>query len=235
MPSDVPVSVRPVLVLASASPARRRLLVDSGITPVVIVSGVDEDAEVARLVAADPALAADPDRVALALARAKALDVAETLPTGLAGRQDVLVVGCDSVLWEGGEVLGKPRDPDDAVRRWRRMRGGRGVLVTGHAVVRADTRAEASGRARTEVHFANPDDEEIDAYVASGEPLRVAGAFTLDGLGAAFVAGVDGDPSNVVGLSLPLLRTLLRELGLRWTDLWDAPAETRGRSGPYAP
>jgi septum formation protein len=210
-------------VLASASPARRRLLLDAGITPVVLVSAVDEQAEVDRLAVDDPALPRDPDRVALALARSKALDVVAALPPALAGRADVVVVGCDSVLWEAGEVLGKPRDADDAVARWHRMRGGSGTLVTGHAVVRADGTAEAAGQARTEVRFASPDDEEVAAYVATGEPLRVAGAFTLDGLGAAFVEGIDGDPSNVVGLSLPLLRRLLREVGVRWTDLWHGP------------
>ena len=137
----------------------------------------------------------------------------------------MLVLGCDSVLELDGEVHGKPADADEATARWRRMRGRSGVLHTGHWLV--DLRATedggtggmVGGTASTTVHFAALDDAEIEAYVATGEPLRVAGAFTLDGLGGPYVAGIEGDPSNVVGVSLPLLRDLLGELDVTWHDL----------------
>lgn len=195
------------LVLASASPARLSTLRAAGIEPSVVVSGVDESTVVEGR----------PGALACRLAELKALAVAHQLGGGAD-----LVLGCDSVLELDGEVLGKPVDADDARRRWRAMRGGQGVLHTGHCLVdlavgRALTRAAA-----TVVRFADVTDDEIDAYVATGEPLQVAGAFTIDGLGGAFVTGVEGDPHNVVGLSLPLLRDMVRELGFRWTDLWSS-------------
>jgi septum formation protein len=206
----------PALVLASASPARRATLAGAGVDPVVVVSDVDEDAVVARYGVSDA------EDVALVLAKAKAEDVATRLdeadlPHG------ALVLGCDSVLELDGEVHGKPAGADEARARWKRMRGGRGVLHTGHWVV--DAREPGSGGtlgavASTIVHFADLADDEIDAYVASGEPLTVAGAFTVDGLGGAFVSGIEGDHHNVVGISLPLLRTLLRDLDVRWHQLW---------------
>jgi septum formation protein len=194
------------LVLASASPARLALLRSAGIEPIVRVSGVDES----RLDHLPPA------ELALALAELKCAAVAERedLP------EDALVLGCDSVLDRGGEALGKPADSEDAVRRWRAMRGGSGVLRTGHCLRDRATGRVAAATASTTVHFADLSDEEIDAYVATGEPLGVAGAFTVDGLGGAFVTGIEGDHHNVVGLSLPLVRDLAAELGHSWTDLW---------------
>lgn len=204
------------IVLASASPARKRLLHAAGIEPSIVVSGVDEDTVLAAARETSGDLA--PEDVALLLARAKAEDVAAQVA-------HAVVVGCDSVLDLDGEVHGKPADAPEAVARWRRMSGASGVLHTGHWVV--DLRDPANGgsggtvgaTASTTVHFATLSDAEIDAYVETGEPLRVAGAFTLDGLGGPYVAGIEGDPSNVVGLSLPLLRELLSEIGLAWHEL----------------
>ena len=137
------------------------------------------------------------------------------------------VVGCDSMLEIDGRIVGKPGDPETAVERWRSMRGAAGILHTGHTLVRLPDGATAEGVSSTIVHFARPSDAEIEAYVATGEPLWCAGAFTIDGLGGAFVEGVEGDPHGVVGLSLPLLRRLVIELGGSWTDLW---AQGRGRT-----
>ena len=163
--------------------------------------------------------------VALLLARAKAEDVVAAVEADDGADEDVLVLGCDSVLELDGEVHGKPADADEATARWRRMRGRSGVLHTGHWLVDlrstedGGTGGMVGGTASTTVHFASLDDAEIEAYVATREPLRVAGAFTLDGIGGPYVAGIEGDPSNVVGVSLPLLRELVRELGLAWHDL----------------
>jgi septum formation protein len=201
------------LVLASASPARLRLLRDAGFAPVVEVSGVDE-----TLRSLGSPLG-DPHAIVTALATRKATAVASRV----AERADVsgaLVLGCDSLLLLDGELLGKPASPAEATERWRRMRGRVGELLTGHCLVDVATDRQARAVAATTVRFGCPDDDEVAAYVASGEPLRVAGAFTLDGRSAPFVEGVDGDPSNVIGLSLPLLRRLLGELGVRVTDLW---------------
>ena len=206
------------LVLASASPARRALLRAAGVEPVIRVSGVDEPAIEAALAAQGRTAPGD---VCAALAVAKAEAVADDVRRDLPG---AVVVACDSVLDLDGVALGKPTDAADAVARWHAMRGREGVLRTGHTVVRLGATAaqdtEASAVASTVVRFADLDDATIDAYVATGEPLHVAGAFTLDGLGGPFVEGIDGDPANVVGLSLPLLRRLLGELGVPWTSLW---------------
>jgi septum formation protein len=204
------------IVLASASPARRKLLAAAGLEPSIVVSDVDEEAVTAAARATYGELVAED--VALVLARAKAEDVADQI-------DDAIIIGCDSVLDLDGEIHGKPASAAVATSRWHQMRGRSGILHTGHWLV--DTRAEADGgtgatlgaTASTTVHFAKLSDDEIDAYVATGEPLRVAGAFTLDGLGAPFVTGIEGDPSNVVGLSLPLLRELLLEVGLAWHEL----------------
>jgi septum formation protein len=204
------------LVLASASPARKKLLHAAGIDPSVVVSGVDEAAVLETARSTHGELAAED--VALLLARAKAEDVAGQI-------DHAVIVGCDSVLELDGQIHGKPASAAEATARWRQMRGNTGVLHTGHWLV--DTRdldaggtgATLGATASTTVHFARLSDAEIEAYVGSGEPLRVAGAFTLDGLGGPYVSAIEGDPSNVVGLSLPLLRELLGELGLTWHEL----------------
>jgi septum formation protein len=193
------------LVLASASPARLGLLRQAGLAPEVIVSGVDEDA----------LSAATPGDLALVLAEAKAAAVAER---GEAA--DAIVVGCDSVLDLDDQALGKPADAEEATARWKAMRGRTGVLRTGHCVIDTRDGGRASATASTTVCFGEPDDAEIAAYVASGEPLRVAGAFTLDGRSAPFVERIEGNHGNVIGLSMPLLRKLLGEVGVRVTDLW---------------
>jgi septum formation protein len=207
----------PRLVLASASPARRATLLAAGVDPIVVVSGVDEDAVVAHYGVTDA-----PD-VALVLARAKAEDVATTVDGDDDLTDGALVLGCDSVLELGGQVHGKPADAATAVARWQQMRGGSGVLHTGHWLI--DARENGGGGtlgavASTTVHFATLSDEEIAAYVATGEPLAAAGAFTLDGLGGAYVTGIEGDHHSVVGVSLPLLRDLLGAVGVSWHQLW---------------
>lgn len=191
------------LILASASPARLATLRAAGLDPEVVVSGVDEDA-----VALD-----EPAAYALKLAQLKAVAVAADQPRAL-------VIGCDSVLEFEGEVLGKPTDAADATDRWQRMRGKAGVLHTGHCVIDTHREVWLGRSAATQVRFAMIDDDEIAAYVATGEPLRVAGAFTLDGRGAAYVSGITGDPHNVVGISVPLLRLMLDELGFVWHEFW---------------
>jgi septum formation protein len=198
----------PELVLASASPARRKMLRAAGIDATVIVSGVDEEAITVT----------DPAALAGVLAALKAEAVAERL--GPANDARRLVLGCDSVLGFDGRALGKPADAAEAVRRWRAMRGQAGVLHTGHCLLDPASGKRAEQVASTTVHFADVDDAEIDAYVASGEPLHVAGAFTIDGLGGPFVERVEGDPGTVIGLSLPLLRRLLASHGVRITELW---------------
>jgi septum formation protein len=194
------------LILASASPARRALLTGAGIDAEVIVSGVDESVVETE----------DAYTTSLALARMKARTVAANLPAD----PGALVLGCDSVLAFEGEVFGKPADADEAVKRWTAMRGKSGVLHTGHHLTGLVSGLQAEAVGTTTVHFADVTDSEIETYVASGEPLQVAGAFTLDGRGGAFVERIEGDPGNVIGLSLPLLRRLLADMGIPITSLW---------------
>lgn len=220
------VSQRVPLVLGSASPARLVTLQRAGVAPYVLVSEVDEESVVAEAISRFGELA--PEDVALVLARAKCETVSKLL-TGDRGPQDAplstLVLGCDSVLAIGGQVHGKPASEAEAIARWKRMRGASGVLHTAHWLI--DDRDPADGGtgatmgavASTIVHFAKVSDDEIASYVASGEPLHVAGAFTIDGLGGPFVSGIEGDHHNVVGLSLPLLREMLGEVNLSWFDL----------------
>jgi septum formation protein len=193
------------LVLASASPARLETLRRAGLRPEVIVSGVDEDAVTAPT----------PAELVLRLAELKASAVADQL----AGRNGAIVLGCDSLLELDGEPLGKPGSAAAAAARWRRMRGRTGTLHTGHCVIDTATGNRVSRAVGTEVRFADISDAEIDVYCATGEPSEVAGAFTVDGLGGWFVEGVTGDHHNVVGVSLPVVRTLLRDLGHGLGDL----------------
>lgn len=187
------------LVLASASPARLETLRRAGLRPEVVVSGVDEDAVNAPTAA----------ELALRLAEVKAAAVAEQL----GDVPDALVLGCDSLLELDGVTLGKPGSVEAAAQRWREMRGRVGTLHTGHCLVATDTGKQVSRSVGTAVRFADVTDTEIDVYCATGEPTSVAGAFTVDGLGGWFIDGVDGDHHNVVGVSLPTLRALLRDLG----------------------
>lgn len=207
--------------LASTSPARLMLLRQAGIEPLTLSPGVDEDA-VAAAAASERDAELAPDELVLLLARAKARDVAERLAAS--GDFDGIVIGGDSMFEVGGRVYGKPYTTEEATRRWHEMRGATGILHSGHSVFRISpgaTPVEATAVAAASVTFAaDITDAEIAAYVASGEPLHVAGAFTVDSLGGAFITRVDGDPSTVVGMSLSTVRRLAAELGVTWTDLW---------------
>lgn len=198
------------LILASASPSRAKLLTDAGITHTVKVSDADEDALTA---AAGPIT---PSETALLLARAKAESVAEVTP-------DSLVIGCDSVFELDGTPYGKPWEREVARERWQLMRGRTGVLHTGHWLISTHDAGSLAGYGEVTsaaVTFEDITDAEIDAYVATGEPLQVAGAFTIDGLAGAFITGVEGDPHTVVGLSISTLRRLLGKHGVAITDFW---------------
>ncbi|WP_024802409.1 nucleoside triphosphate pyrophosphatase [Nocardia sp. BMG51109] len=212
----------PEFVLGSASPARLQVLRSAGLSPLVRVSDVDEDAVAAALPPDTP-----PEGVVTALARAKAHAVAEALRTEDADlAADCVVVGCDSMLLVDGVLQGKPHTVEVARARWAEMAGRSADLLTGHCVLRMRDRApvtESSDYSRTIVHFAKPEADELEAYLASGEPLRVAGAFTLDGRGGWFVDRIDGDPSSVIGIGLPLLRRLLAGVGIGVADLWVGP------------
>ena len=208
------------VLLASASPARLSVLRTAGLDPFVTVSGVDEDAALAALPDRSPV-----DRIK-ALAEAKADAVVRRLSGGELpdiADPDVVVVGCDSMLLIDGELQGKPATAEQAKARWAQMSGRDGVLITGHALRRVaggTVVAMAAATRSSIVRMGRPTPAEIDAYVATGEPMNVAGALTIDGYGGWFVDSVDGDPSNVLGISLPLTRQLLAEIGVQVTDLW---------------
>lgn len=206
------------VVLGSASTGRLRVLRHAGIDPLVVVSGVDEDAIVARL-----GPGADPGDVVNALARAKAEAVREVLDEDVAA--DCVVIGCDSMLYVDGQLRGKPGTPEIAAQQWNSMAGRDGHLYTGHCAIRVldgtATRTETRA-AVTTVRFSTPNAADLAAYIATGEPLKVAGAFTLDGLGGWFLDGVDGDPSNVVGLGLAITHEMFTTLGLSIGELWGA-------------
>lgn len=200
--SGVPTDLR--LVLASASSGRLAVLRGAGFDPEVIVSGVDEDD-----------VSAPPAPLSLLLAERKAAAVA-----GQLAGEATLVIGCDSVLELDGEALGKPASRAEAVDRWHAMSGRIGLLHTGHCVIDTRTGVQVSAVGTTVVRFGTPDEVELAAYVATDEPLLLAGAFSIDGLAGPFIDSIDGDHGNVIGLSLPLLRGLVASLGVRITDLW---------------
>ncbi|MDY5585660.1 MAG: nucleoside triphosphate pyrophosphatase [Arcanobacterium sp.] len=204
------------LLLASASPARKKTLQNAGINPAVQVSSVDEEALLATL----PPNSSAQTQVQT-LASAKTADVVATI-LNEAGKPDFrVVVGCDSMLEMNGEVVGKPETPEIARERLRKMRGNFGDLHTGHCVIDLQTGKVAEGVSTARVYIGEMTDAEIDAYIATGEPLVVAGSFTIDGIGGPFVERIEGDPHGIVGISLPLLRKLLQELGLNIAEFWE--------------
>ena len=206
------------VVLGSASAGRLSVLRKAGIDPLVVVSGVDEDAVVAAL---PPD--AGPAATTTALAVAKARAVVEGVPADVAA--DCVVIGCDSMLWRDGVLRGKPATDEAARLGWTQMAGTSGELFTGHCVIRVlngTVLGEFAADSRTTVHFGTPSSADLDAYVRSGEPQAVAGGFTIDGRGGWFVDGVTGDPSAVIGIGLPLMRTLFERAGLSLAELWAA-------------
>ena len=195
----------PKIVLASASPSRLRLLKSAGINPEVIVSGVDEEDQAYSTLT--------PKELVIALAIVKAHTVAKMIST------PALVIGCDSTFEFDGISLGKPLTPENVIARAKLLRGKSGVLHTGHCIIDTEKQMEISDVASTKVFFAEMSDQEIESYVATGEPLNVAGGFTLDGLSSPFISRIEGESSNVIGLSLPLIRNAINKLGYEWFDL----------------
>jgi nucleoside triphosphate pyrophosphatase len=202
----------PTFVLASASPARLNTLRAAGLDPEVMVSGVDESTVEST----------SPQMLCATLARMKAEATVNRIHQHAGGGAKI-VLGCDSVLAFEGKIMGKPVDNVDASARWHRIRGGSGVLHTGHCLIDAGTGRMAEEVTSTIVHFGDVTDEEIAAYVATGEPLHVAGAFTIDGLGGWFIERIEGDHGTVIGVSLPALRRLLSELGTSVMAAWSTP------------
>jgi septum formation protein len=202
------------LILASASPARLRVLQSAGLAPEVIVSGIEEDGiEDLR-----------PEEAVLTLARRKAAAVA----AGQATCQTCLIIGCDSLLEFAGETRGKPGTAADAAALWHRLRNRSGTLYTGHCLIDTGRGMEVAAADAALVRFGDPTDEEIESYIRTGEPLGVAGGFTLEGFGAAWIDSIDGNFGTIMGVSVPVLRRLLRELGLDIVDFWTAPGRTDG-------
>lgn len=189
-------------VLASASTARRKLLIEAGIQPFVYPSNFDEDQVVIS----------DPPRLVQALAKGKAEMVAPVFP-------NALVLGCDSVLAIDGIIYGKPESRAEAIARWQQMRGGSGELHTGYALIAPGQEPLVKSR-MTRVFFADVSNAEIEAYIDTGEPMHCAGAFATDGKGSMFVEKIEGCHTNVIGLSIPLLRHMMAELGYRAIDFW---------------
>ncbi|KHO23379.1 Maf family protein [Mycolicibacterium setense] len=208
------------VVLGSASTGRLGVLRQAGLDPLVVVSGVDEDAVMASLGDAPP------EKVVSGLAAAKADEVVTHLPA--AAVDDCVVIGCDSMLFLDGRLCGKPGDVDTARRQWQAMSGRTAQLYSGHAVLVVRDGSVTQRIAETgvtAVHFGSPSEGDLEAYLRSGEPLGVAGGFTLDGLGGWFIEGIDGDPSNVIGLSLPLLRRMLSAAGISIAQLWNGSTQ----------
>ncbi|WP_127820032.1 Maf family protein [Microbacterium sp. CPCC 204701] len=216
--------------LASTSPARLMLLRQFGICPLTVAPDVDEEGVISAVEESE-GRRLPPDEHVLLLARRKAADVAARLADDIPDF-DGIVIGGDSMFEISGEVLGKPYTPENAVVRWQSMRGRTGVLHSGHAVIRLEPGApprEVHATAAASVSFVDDvTDAEIEAYVATGEPLHVAGAFTVDSLGGAFIERVEGDPSTVVGMSVSALRRLVRAVGVDWTALWNTTDPSLG-------
>lgn len=230
-------------VLASASPSRLGLLRSGGISPRVIPSEVDEDQIVSQLPADMP-----DEQVVTELARAKAHAVASEHATDIAretGAERIYVLGCDSMLLAEGELLGKPHTVERAWERWQSLRGRSAQLISGHALAEVAIDAPGPhantgvGRVITEwstttVHFGTPSDRDLRAYLETGEPLECAGAFTLEAMGAWFIDAIEGDPSGVIGVSLPLLRRMLDRVGVAVSELWGPPHAAAATAGEHS-
>ena len=198
------------IILASASPSRKRLLESVGISPEIIVSGVDEEIpEITSLTPSEMVMA-------LAILKAHTVNNASRI-------EDALIIGCDSTFEFEGKNLGKPRSREKAIARAKSMSGKSGLLHTGHCIIDTSAGYEVSDISTSSVFFVEMTDAEIENYVDSGEPLNVAGGFTLDGLSAPFIGRIEGDPSGIIGLSLPTMRKMILNLGLQWSDIASTP------------